>query len=89
MSDEKIRVWSIGEDSELFAAHSEEEVRSYYTDMVGNADAEQAFDDHFEELPDLDLAHEYDNDGKKEILTLRELIEMNAPPPCQISTSYH
>lgn len=86
---ENVRVWSIGESSELFAAHSEEEMRNYYTKMVGKGDAERAFADHFEEQTDFESAYEYDDEGKKALLTLRDLINMNAPAPCQISSSYN
>ena len=38
-----LRVWSIGEESELFAAHSEKEVRAFYTELVGEKEAKEAF----------------------------------------------
>lgn len=90
MADE-IKVWSIGESSELYAARSEEEVKRYYTELVGEEDAAEAFEDLFELVAEgggLDAKHEYDNDGKKELLSFRQLIEMNGPAPTQISTSY-
>ena len=85
----EIKVWSIGESSELYAAHSEEEMRSYYAELVGEEEAAEALASHFEEVPDLDAECEYDDDGVKKWLSYRQLIEMNGPVPTQISTSYN
>src|ERR1017187_5068648 len=73
----EIKVWSIGEESELFAAHSEAEVRSFYSKQVGEPGAAEALADHFEEVASgdsLDDEREYDCDGVKKMLSFRQLI---------------
>lgn len=90
--NEDIKVWSIGEDSELFAGHSEEEVKRFYTTLVGEDDALQAIEDHFElvaEGESLNDEHEYNCDGAKRMLSFRQLIELCGSMPMQISTSYN
>lgn len=89
---EDLKVWSIGENTELYAAHSEEEVKKYYRELVGDEEAEEAFADHFElvaEGESLDEEAEYDCDGEKKMVSFRQLIQMNGPVPTMVSTSYN
>jgi hypothetical protein len=89
---EEVKVWSIGESSELYAAHSEEEVKRYYTELVGEEDAAEGLKCHFELVAEgdgLDDEHEYDDEGVKKTLSFHQLIAMNGPVPTQISTSYN
>lgn len=85
----EVKVWSVGEDSELYAAKYEQELRAYLEETLGKEDAAEAFAAHFEEVTDLDEEREYDDDGQKKWLSYRQLIAMNGPVPTQISTSYN
>jgi hypothetical protein len=91
--DRPIRVWQIGPDgTEYYAAHSEEEMKRYYRNVLGPRDRETAEDDlihHFEEVENLDEEFEFDDDGEKATTTWRKLAESGAALPCQISTGYN
>lgn len=86
-----LKVWSIGEESELFAARSEEEVRAFYTELVGQDEATEAFESDFTER-DLAEEREFDFDGVKKTMTLAELlrnVHAHTDMPNQVSTSYN
>lgn len=85
----EVKVWSVGEDSELYAAKSEQELRAYLDETLGKEDAAEAVAAHFEELTDLDDEREFYCDGEVKWLSYRQLIAMNDPAPTQISTSYN
>lgn len=88
----KVRVWCIGSDrTEFFAAHSEEEMRQYYTRMVGKSQAEEDFAEYFTEVPEavLDVEIELDDDGKKLMTTWRKQADSATIIPTQISTGYN
>ena len=88
---DKKKVCSIGEESELFAARSEKEVREFYVELVGQDDAAEAFESDFTER-DLAEEWEFDFDGVRKTMTLAELlrdIHAHTAMPNQVSTSYN
>ena len=93
--DDKVRVWCIGSDgTEYFAAHSEEEMRQYYIDLMGTGGRDQAEDDllnYFDEVPEeeLDVEFNFNNDGTLERTTWRKLVAEEIDVPTQISTGYN
>jgi len=89
VSDETIiRVWQIGPDgTEYYAAHSEEEMKSYYRSL-GTPECEDDLRDHFEEVTDLDAEFDFNDDGVMRRTTWRKLAE-ESYLPCQLSTGYN
>ena len=89
MSD-AIRVWQIGPDgTEYYAAHSEQEMREYYLNIVGREMGEEDLRDYFEEVTGLDIEFDFNDDGEKKRTTWRKLAEKCDELPCQISTGYN
>ena len=89
--ERNLKVWSIGEESELFAGRSKAEVRKFYIEMVGKEEAMEAFQSEFTEHS-LDEARTFDLDGVKKTMTLAELlrdVHAETKMPNQISTSYN
>lgn len=92
MSDLQVRVWQIGSDgTEFYAAHSEEEMKDFYRELVGTEDyCETDLRDHFEEVPAaaMDAEVEFNDDGKIIRTTWRKLAA-SASLPTQISSGYN
>lgn len=86
-----VHVWQIGPDgTEYFAAYSEEEMRTWYRECVG--DDERRKDDlrdYFEEVADLDTEFEFNDDGIRITTTWRKIAESEPQLPAQISTDYN
>jgi hypothetical protein len=90
MTDKPVRVWQIGPDgTEYYAAHSEEEMKQWYRENVGDESAEGDLRDYFEEVTDLDAEFDFNDDGEKTRTTWRKLAEDQAHLPTQISTGYN
>lgn len=87
--EQTINLWRIGEESEIFAAHSEQEVREYYSKLAGKY-ADEGLQSLFEKIPDSELDSEFDfyDDGEKRRTTLRKLAADIAIIPTQICSSY-
>lgn len=92
METQTIRVWQIGPDgTEYYAAHSEEEMKRFYRQLLGPRDKAIADDDlslYFEEVTDLDEEFDFNDDGEKTKTTWRKLAESSGELPTQISTGY-
>lgn len=92
MTDKTVRVWCIGPDgTELYAAHSEEELKAYYTKLVGKEQAEADIAESFSELSQSDLDTEIDwvdSCGNKIRTTYRKEAEASLLPT-QIATGYN
>ena len=88
--EQVISLWRIGEESEIFAAYSEEQVRDYYIKLVGNKEADEAFGCLFEKIPETEMDAEFDfnDDGDKSRTTLRKLATGMAIVPTQVCSSY-
>ena len=88
---EAVRLWRIGESSEVYAAHSEEQVKAYMTKILGEEEARGCIADLFEEIPESDFDIELpwtDENGIKSKSTWRRQIAEYKTIPCQISTGY-
>ncbi len=86
-----IKVFVVGPDNtEIFAAHSESELRSWYINLVGKEQMEEDFEEGFYEIEDIDSEVEFfDEDlGEKVNSTWRRLAE-DAILPTQISSGYN
>ena len=90
MSDtQTIRVWQIGPDgTEYYAAHSEEEMRKWYTETVEPDIGDNDLRDYFEEVTDIDKEFDFMDDGEVKRMTWRKLAEECGELPCQLSTGY-
>jgi hypothetical protein len=86
---EQVRVWQIGPDgTEYYAAHSEEEMKSYYRDLCGSEEyCEDNLKNYLEEVTDLDREFQFNDDGKITKTSWRKLAE-EAQLPTQLSSSY-
>lgn len=85
-----MKLFRIGEHSEVFAANSADEAKSFYRSLVDDDEAAEAFNDLFEEIPaaELNAAFEWTNDdGEKTMTTWRKQIE-GVDAPCQVASSY-
>lgn len=91
MAEKPVRVWQIGPDgTEYYAARSEEEMKAYYRQIVGDDEScDEDLRDHFEEVKDLDAEFDFNDDGEKTRTTWRKLAEDQAHLPTQISTGYN
>jgi hypothetical protein len=94
---EVIRAWIIGLDgTEVYVAHSEEEMRQYYTDLVGAEDAAEDLAKNFTEIPqdqmdeELNFKQENPVTGKVETVTTtyRKLAEEGDIPSQIVSGCY-
>lgn len=87
-----LRFWSIGEDTEIFVANNEEEMRDWYITMSGEGGLEE-IKEHFEEITgdELDKVIPYfDSDaGITRQVSLRALATEYRVVPNQIATSYY
>jgi len=86
----KVRVWCIGaENTEYYAAYSEEEMRQFYIEMVGSKHAEEDFAACFEEVPvsELDVEFELVEQGKHVKTSWLKLIALHESIPALIRTS--
>ena len=86
-----VRVWCIGADrTEMYAAHSEEELRTMYVEMVGEDQTVEDFAEYCEELSpeEMDAEIDFNDDGKIIKTTWRKVAE-GGRVPAQISTSYN
>ena len=90
MSNHDIRIWQIGPDgTEYYAAHSEEEMKTYYREICGTEKhCEDDLRDHFEEVTEIDREIEYSDEGIVKRTTWRKVAE-NLTLPTQISTGYN
>jgi len=97
MSVEVIRAWVIGCDgTEVYVAHSEEEMRQYYIELVGEADAAEDLAAHFTEIPqdqmdvERNFSEENPETGKFEkVLTSYRKLALEGEIPGQILSSYN
>lgn len=88
---QKVRVWCIGPDkTEFYAAHSEEQMREFYLEMVGRKHAEADFAAYFQEVPESELDTEFDlgGEGNPVKMTWRKLIQLHETIPAQIKTAF-
>lgn len=88
---EPIRIWCIGDDgTEYYAAHSEEEMRSYMIETLGREEAERSMEERFEEVPDseMDAPFQFNDDGEMRTTTWRQLAAEGIVPR-QVSTGYN
>ena len=87
----EIHVYHIGEYGEVFAAHSEQEVKDYYRDLYSytQEEADKRFADEFREITDLDTPFKMkdSDDGSEAMTTWRKLAE-DCDLPTQLSTMY-
>jgi len=85
-----LRVWVIGSDgTEVYAAHSEEEMKQYYREMCGTEEyCEEDLRDNFTEITNLDAEFEFNDDGNTITTTWKKLAE-ESHLPCQLSTAYY
>lgn len=88
---EEIHVYIIGPDgTEVYAAHSEEEMKNYYRKLCGGENfCEHDLKHHFSEIKDIDSEFVTVNeDGQQFITTWRKLAKL-ANIPNQLSTGYN
>lgn len=84
---EEIHVYCIGSDgTEIYAAHSEEEMKAWYRELVGEETATEDLADYFEEITDIDTKFQFNDDGETVAATWRELA-MRGDIPAQLSTT--
>lgn len=89
METQTIRVFVIGSDgTEVYAAHSVEEMAEWYRKLMGK-DAEEDLGDYFQELTDIDSEFDFDDDGTKVKTSWRKLAAERHDLPCQLSTAYN
>ena len=83
----EIHVWQIGPDgTEYYAAHSEKEMREWYSTLTDTAEIDLR--DYFEEVTDIDSEFDFNDDGEMKRMTWRKLAEDCSELPCQLSTGY-
>jgi hypothetical protein len=85
----QVRVWCIGaEKTEYYAAYSEDEMREFYSEMVGSKHAEADFAACFEEVPasELDVEFELVEQGKHVKTSWLKLIALHESFPALIKT---
>jgi hypothetical protein len=90
--DPRVRVWCIGsEKTEYYAAHSEEEMRQFYIEMVGKKHAEEDMAAWFQEVPESELDTEFDlgEEGNHVKTTWQKLIQLHETIPAQIKTAFN
>lgn len=82
-----VRAWHIGEYGEVYAAHSEEEIKAYYIGLVGRQQADEDFESEFRELTDEEMRAEVtDADGVSwSWLSIAQTVNL----PEQIGTLYN
>lgn len=85
-----MKLFMIGEHSEIYAASSESEMRKYFVELVGEEEAESSIADLFEEIPEslFDKEFKYDDDGKIRTTTWRKELK-GVDEPTQMSTGYN
>ena len=91
IDDCKPKVWCIGPDeTEYYAARSETEMKEYYISLVGEQQAKDDFEDHFELVPESKMDAEFDfhpENGDVTQTTWRKLLR-DAILPSQVSSGY-